>query len=61
MIVCSCHIIADHEVRRVIENERPTMSQVYRSLGHEPQCGRCTQTIRQIMVDLQTARGISAA
>jgi bacterioferritin-associated ferredoxin len=51
MIVCSCNVISDGDVRAVI-GPRPAASstaQVYRGLGHEPQCGRCAGSIRKIM------------
>jgi bacterioferritin-associated ferredoxin len=51
MIVCSCHVISDNEVEAAFSApEAPqTMSQIYRHLGHEPQCGRCVRTIRDLM------------
>ena len=51
MIVCSCNVISDGDVREVI-GPRPVASstaQVYRGLGHVPQCGRCAGSIRKIM------------
>jgi bacterioferritin-associated ferredoxin len=50
MIVCSSNVISDGEVRAVVEG-CPTAStaQVYRGLGHQPQCGRCAGSIRKIM------------
>jgi bacterioferritin-associated ferredoxin len=52
MIVCSCNVFSDLEVRAAFSTaDRPTMAQVYRHLGHEPTCGRCAHTIREIMGD----------
>jgi len=51
MIVCSCNILTDHDVRVVVHqggNGRTT-GQVYGCLGCSPQCGRCARTIRRIM------------
>jgi len=51
MIVCSCNILTDHDVRVVVHqggNARTT-GQVYGCLGCSPQCGRCARTIRRIM------------
>jgi bacterioferritin-associated ferredoxin len=57
MIVCSCHVVTEREVRDAIEAlSSPTMSQVYRELDHKPQCGRCTHTVRRIMSETQTGR-----
>jgi bacterioferritin-associated ferredoxin len=51
MIVCSCNVLSDHEVRAAIVGDAPprTAGQVYSCLGCSPRCGRCMQTIRQIM------------
>jgi bacterioferritin-associated ferredoxin len=51
MIVCSCNVLSDHDVRKAVQAEvRPrTTGQVYGCLGCSPQCGRCAQTIRRIM------------
>jgi bacterioferritin-associated ferredoxin len=53
MIICSCHVISDQEVETAFAAPQApqTMSQVYRHLGHEPQCGRCVRTIRNMMKD----------
>jgi bacterioferritin-associated ferredoxin len=50
MIICSCNVISDHEVRdaaSVSEASEP-MSEVYMRLGRTPQCGRCKRTIKEI-------------
>ena len=52
MIVCSCNVITDHDVRGTLSGaEAPPRStgDVYRCLGCSAQCGRCARTIRQIM------------
>ena len=50
MIVCSCNVLSDQDVRSAAEAERtPSISQVYGCLGCSPQCGRCVRTIRRIM------------
>jgi bacterioferritin-associated ferredoxin len=52
MIVCSCNVLSDGDVKACL---RPgpgcprTPAQVYRCLGCSPSCGRCAQTIRNIM------------
>lgn len=54
MIVCSCNVLSDHDVRSCLAPgpDCPfTPAQVYRCLGCSPQCGRCARTIRQIMND----------
>ena len=50
MIVCSCNVISDHQVRSVTaERAARGTSEVYRCLGCSAECGRCARTIRQIM------------
>jgi bacterioferritin-associated ferredoxin len=50
MIVCSCNVLTDHEVRTAVNTAAPrTTGQVYGCLGCSAQCGRCARTIRKIM------------
>lgn len=52
MIVCSCNVFSDRDVRSALDSApaRPsTANQVYGCLGCSPQCGRCARTIRRIM------------
>jgi len=51
MIVCSCNVFSDGEVRSLVAACPPVAgtAQVFRSLGHQPQCGRCARTIHGIM------------
>ncbi len=52
MIVCSCNVLTDHDVRATLsasEAAPRTTGQVYNCLGCSPQCGRCARTIRRIM------------
>jgi bacterioferritin-associated ferredoxin len=51
MIVCSCNVLSDHDVRTAVTAEaRPrSPGQVYGCLGCSAQCGRCARTIRKIM------------
>jgi bacterioferritin-associated ferredoxin len=63
MIVCSCNVFSDADVRTAITTATPrTAGQVYGCLGCSPQCGRCARTIRRIMdeaVLAATAAGCS--
>lgn len=59
MIVCSCNVFSDHQVRDAVSatgGARST-SEVYRSLGCSPQCGRCARTIRTIMDEVHAHAG----
>jgi bacterioferritin-associated ferredoxin len=51
MIVCSCNVLTDRDVRSALGAERTprTTGQVYGCLGCSAQCGRCARTIRRIM------------
>ena len=50
MIVCSCNVLSDDEVRAVARTAtRRTTSSVYACLGCRARCGRCAHTIRAIM------------
>ena|SRR5437660_3384292 len=51
MIICSCNVFSDGDVRALIEAQPPAagIAQIFRGLGHEPQCGPCARTIRKIM------------
>jgi bacterioferritin-associated ferredoxin len=50
MIVCSCNVLSDTQVRGAVADATPrSAAQVYGCLGCSPQCGRCASTIRRIM------------
>jgi bacterioferritin-associated ferredoxin len=51
MIVCSCNVLSDHDVRAALDHATAPRNagQVYGCLGCSPQCGRCARTIRRIM------------
>jgi bacterioferritin-associated ferredoxin len=51
MIVCSCNVFSENEVRRALGRavRPPRVSQVYACLGYARQCGRCARTIKKIM------------
>ncbi len=56
MIVCSCNVLSDAQVRSVITSAapRPRMSYVYASLGCAAECGRCAQTIKVILEEIRS-------
>jgi bacterioferritin-associated ferredoxin len=52
MIICSCNVLTDHDVRTVVSAASAslrTAGDVYGCLGCTPKCGRCALTIRRIM------------
>ena len=61
MIVCSCNVFSDHQVRSVVAKEtRPRMSEVYACLGCGAQCGHCAHTIKRIMDERPTCGSVHA-
>lgn len=51
MIICSCNVLSDHDVRDCLGQklERPSVGAVFRHMGREPQCGRCARSINAIV------------
>lgn len=52
MIVCSCNVITDHDIRNAVNSGGSvprTARQVYGCLGCSAECGRCARTIKKIM------------
>jgi bacterioferritin-associated ferredoxin len=52
MIVCSCNVLSDHDVRSAVSTADAlprTPGQVYRCLGCSVGCGRCARTIKEIV------------
>ncbi len=54
MIVCSCNVISDHDVRSAVSTADDVLrhaKQVYDCLGCSAECGRCARTIKTIIDD----------
>ncbi|SFI17344.1 BFD-like [2Fe-2S] binding domain-containing protein [Bradyrhizobium sp. cf659] len=52
MIVCSCNIISDHDIRGVVvsaNEELCSAAQVYNCLGCSVRCGLCSHSVRRIL------------
>ncbi|MER9133560.1 (2Fe-2S)-binding protein [Mesorhizobium sp. M0768] len=50
MIICSCNVLSDQDVRSAVEAGRTrSISQVYGCLGCSPKCGRCVRGIRRLV------------
>jgi bacterioferritin-associated ferredoxin len=63
MIVCSCNVLTDHEIRNVMTAAREqslSAHQVYGCLGYSVQCGRCARTVKRIMSEVFCAAGCAA-
>ena len=63
MIVCSCNVLTDQDVRTALGAEQTprTTGQVYGCLGCSAQCGRCARTIRKIMDEALEAAGAACS
>jgi bacterioferritin-associated ferredoxin len=48
MYICLCNALTDRDVRACCDNSN-SVSMVYRSLGCEPQCGKCVPLVRQML------------
>ena len=54
MIVCSCNVLSDHDVRSAVCSQggnARTTGEVYTCLGCSAQCGRCARSIKKIMTE----------
>ncbi len=61
MIVCSCNVLSDDQVRHALSTDAPrTAGEVYGCLGCSAQCGRCARTIRKIMDEAIAVAGCPA-
>ena len=49
MYVCVCNAITDREVRAQAQSRGSTVSEIYRSLGKKPKCGKCVPLVCQLM------------
>ena len=62
MIVCSCNVLSDKEVRAAVHTSASrTAKQVYGCLGCSAECGRCARTIRKIMDEALTGATCASA
>ena len=54
MIVCSCNVLSDDDVRAAVSGAADvprTARQLYGCLGCSAECGRCARTIKRIMTE----------
>jgi bacterioferritin-associated ferredoxin len=54
MIVCSCNVLSDDDVRNAVSTAQPlprNAKQIYGCLGCSAECGRCARTIKTILAD----------
>jgi bacterioferritin-associated ferredoxin len=62
MIVCSCNVLTDQQVRHAIatasHNRPPTVSEVYAGLRCRARCGGCAATIRNLREEARAAAAL---
>lgn len=54
MIVCSCNVLSDHDVRDAVNSADilpRSAKQLYGCLGCSAECGRCARTLQGILDD----------
>lgn len=54
MIVCSCNVLSDHDVRNAVNAASGlprSAKEVYGCLGCSAECGRCARTIKTIITE----------
>jgi bacterioferritin-associated ferredoxin len=64
MIVCSCNVLSDHEIRNVVSTSREqplSAPQVYDCLGCSIRCGRCARAVKRIIIEASIACAERAA
>jgi len=59
MIVCSCNVLSDHDVRACVAGAtcRTSVGAVFRHMGCQAQCGQCARNIRAL-VEQHSAAGL---
>ena len=53
MIICVCNSISDKAISIAVTTGANTPSLVYKSCGAKPQCGSCTEYIKQEIIQNQ--------
>lgn len=64
MIVCSCNVLSDHDVRDAVNasgNLPRNAKQIFGCLGCSAECGRCARTIKGIIDEALGARTCQAS
>ena len=60
MYVCLCNGITDRQVRLLTAEGDRTVSEIYRTLGGQPRCGRCVPTMRGLIRESAASGGEAA-
>jgi bacterioferritin-associated ferredoxin len=54
MIVCSCNVLSDHDVRSAVAASKDAprnAKQIWRCLGRNAECGSCARAIKAIIYE----------
>jgi bacterioferritin-associated ferredoxin len=49
LYICLCNGFTDRQVRRSVEAGSASVSQVYKTLGCVPKCGKCVPMVRDML------------
>jgi bacterioferritin-associated ferredoxin len=51
MIICSCNVLSDQDVRNAMTTGVPprTISELFRFFGRRAQCGFCARSVKRVM------------
>lgn len=60
MYVCVCNAINCRTVRSAVGEGARSVSEVFRSAGKRPQCGRCVDTMRDMISEHAPISAIAA-
>ncbi|MCC7275106.1 MAG: (2Fe-2S)-binding protein [Alphaproteobacteria bacterium] len=61
MIVCSCRVISDREIRIAAACGALRSADVFRRCGSRPQCGSCLPMIREMLAAVRPEPALAAA
>jgi bacterioferritin-associated ferredoxin len=61
MIVCVCNRLAEARIRAAIAHGAETPEQVYAGCGVERNCGRCQETIEDMLLEAEAEDRLSKA
>ncbi len=56
MILCSCNVVSDRDIRQHLDGcRRPSVGALFRQMGCEAKCGRCTRNILDVVDEYHQA------
>ncbi|MGE0717151.1 MAG: bacterioferritin-associated ferredoxin [Alphaproteobacteria bacterium] len=61
MIICSCRVISDREIRTAAACGAKRVTDVFRRCGIAPQCGSCLPLMREMLAAVRPEPALAAA